>query len=262
MPSQLPRRPRWLALLAVGAVLTGVVLPASAATPSTPAPLPAVASSGLAQIDTARPARDVAAAPAPAVVPDAIGGLTRIHPAVAAAVAPRGIDLPEAPVGSESRVRPKPAAPRASPSRTSAAPTRPSAATVYRGRNHVWMPSIGINRSVAFFPCSRSEPPGDLVYRWGCAGTNNVYLLGHAHSVFEPLHDLYVSGRLRKGMKVIYADGNGRVRTYAVSFWRVVAPDGDIAFAYAAQSRPSMTLQTCVGRRSEKRLVIRLVAVG
>ena len=51
------------------------------------------------------------------------------------------------------------------------------------------------------------------MYRWGCAGRNNVYLLGHAHSVFKPLHDAYVSKRLRKGMTVDYADGNGRVRT-------------------------------------------------
>ena len=33
------------------------------------------------------------------------------------------------------------------------------------------------------------------VYRWGCAGTNNVYLMGHAWGV-SPLHDAYVCGRL------------------------------------------------------------------
>ena len=44
--------------------------------------------------------------------------------------------------------------------------------------------------------------PGNVVYRWGCAGSNNVYLFAHAHSAFKPLHDAYVNGRLRKGMKV------------------------------------------------------------
>ena len=68
----------------------------------------------------------------------------------------------------------------------------------YKGRNHVWIPALGINRSVSFFSCSSSAYPGNRVYRWGCAGTNNVYLFGHAHSVFKPLHDAYVRGRLRR----------------------------------------------------------------
>jgi sortase (surface protein transpeptidase) len=89
-----------------------------------------------------------------------------------------------------------------------------------------------------------------------------VYLMGHAASVLKPLHDAYVSGRLYKGMKVIYADANGQVRTYSVSYWKVVRPDGDVAWAYAAQSRPSMTLQTCVGAKNSHRLVVRLVATG
>jgi hypothetical protein len=139
---------------------------------------------------------------------------------------------------------------------------KPAASTAYRGTNHVWIPSLGINRSVAFFPCSRSQAPGHRVYRWGCAGRNNVYLFGHASSVMKPLHDAYVAKRLRKGMPVWYADGNGKVRRYVVSYWRVVRPDGDIGWAFAAQSKPSMTLQTCVGADSQYRLVVRLVAAG
>ena len=133
-------------------------------------------------------------------------------------------------------------------------------APVYRGRNHVWIPALGINRSVSAFPCSRSRPPDNYVYRWGCAGRNNVYLMGHAHSVFKPLHDAFVSGRLRKGMKVYYADATGRVRTYAVSWWKTTRPTTSASWAWAAQSRPSMTLQTCVGANSAFRLMVRLVA--
>ena len=136
-----------------------------------------------------------------------------------------------------------------------------SSPTSYKGRNHVWIPALGIDRSVSFFSCSSSAYPGDRVYRWGCAGANNVYLFGHAHSVFKPLHDAYVRGRLSKGMKVIYADANGKVSTYAVSWWKVTTPDKG-AWAYAAQSRPSLTLQTCVGSRSQYRLIVRLVKVG
>ena len=62
-------------------------------------------------------------------------------------------------------------------------------------------------------------------------------------------------------MKAIYADGSGHIHTYAVVWWRLTTPD-DGAFAYAAQSRPSMTLQTCVGSRSQYRLIVRLVAVS
>jgi sortase (surface protein transpeptidase) len=122
------------------------------------------------------------------------------------------------------------------------------------------MPALGINHSVAAFPCSRSTPPGVGVYRWGCAGTNNVYLLAHAYAAFEPLHDAYVHGRLRKGMKVMYADGSGRVHTYAVTWWRLTTPDKG-EFAYAALSHPGMTLQTCVGAHSEYRLIVRLTRV-
>ena len=133
--------------------------------------------------------------------------------------------------------------------------------SAYRGRNHVWIPALGNDRSVSFYSCSSSVYPGDRVYRWGCTGRNNVYLFGHAASVFKPLHDAYVRGRLRKGMKVTYADGNGKVSTYAVVWWRLTTPDKG-AFAFAGQSRPSMTLQTCVGARNQYRLVVRLLKVS
>ncbi len=127
----------------------------------------------------------------------------------------------------------------------------------YTGRNHVWSQALGLNRSVAWFSCSRSEPPGMAVYRWGCAGANNVYLFAHAGGAFQRLHDLYVRGALRRGLTVTYADANGKVATYAVAWWKVVLPtNGD--FAFAAQSRPSMTLQTCVGANDRYRLVVRL----
>ena len=138
-------------------------------------------------------------------------------------------------------------------------PPRPAPAPSYRGTNHVWIPSLGINRSVSSFSCSRTRPPDNYVYRWGCAGSNNVYLMGHAYGVFYALNAAYTSGRLHTGMRVIYADGAGRVQTYVVSFWRLASPVGS-SWAYAAQSRPSMTLQTCVGSMSQWRLIVRLVA--
>jgi hypothetical protein len=139
--------------------------------------------------------------------------------------------------------------------------TRTSSPSSFKGRNHLWIPALGINRSVSFFSCSSSAYPGNRVYRWGCAGSNNVYLFGHAYSVFKPLHDAYVRGRLSKGMKVMYADGSGKVSTYAVSWWKLTTPDKG-AWAYAGQSRPSLTLQTCVGANSQYRLIVRLLKVS
>jgi Sortase domain len=135
-----------------------------------------------------------------------------------------------------------------------------SSAASYRGKNRMWFPALGISRSVYFFPCSSNSYPGNVVYRWGCAGSNNVYLFAHAHSAFKPLHDAYVNGRLKKGMKVSYADSKGKVRTYKLIWWKVTTPTKG-GFAFAAQSRPSLTLQTCVGAKSQYRLIVRFVQV-
>jgi hypothetical protein len=134
--------------------------------------------------------------------------------------------------------------------------------TSFAGRNHMWIPSLGVSQSVSFFSCDRSAPPSNYVYRWGCAGSNNVYLLGHAYSVFKPLHDAYLNGRLVKGMKVYYADGSGVTHVYAVSWWKLTRPTTDASWAWASQAVPSMTLQTCMGANSEYRLMVRLARVG
>jgi sortase (surface protein transpeptidase) len=134
-------------------------------------------------------------------------------------------------------------------------------AASYHARNHVWMPALGISRSITFYACGSSRYPGNRVYRWGCGGRNNVYLFGHASSVFRPLHDAYVRHHLRKGMTLYYANASGKVAKYKVSWWRVTTPDkGD--FAFASLSRPSVTLQTCLGARSQYRLIVRLTKVG
>ncbi|MGK2851095.1 MAG: sortase, partial [Candidatus Limnocylindrales bacterium] len=165
--------------------------------------------------------------------------------------------------------RPTPAVPQPNPKAQSAtaqsegqgdSSTAAGSGTSYRGRNHVWIPALGIDRSISFFSCTSPAYPGDRVYRWGCAGGNNVYLFGHAHSVFKPLHDAYVRGRLKKGMKLVYADRDGRISTYRVAWWKVTTPDKG-EFAYAAQSQPSVTLQTCVGAKSQYRLIVRLTKV-
>ena len=170
-------------------------------------------------------------------------------------------------VESAPAAKPRPAVPAAAATKVTsarAAPTRPAAtgSRTFHGRNHVWSPALGIDKKVYAFACSRSEYPGNVVYRWGCGGHNNVYLFGHAANVFAGLNRAYSNGSLKPGLKVYYADGNGTVRTYAVRWWKVVYPTPDAAWAWASLSRPSMTLQTCVGKNSEKRLMVRLVQVA
>ncbi|HEY3523490.1 MAG TPA: sortase [Candidatus Limnocylindrales bacterium] len=196
-------------------------------------------------VETARAAAVAGGAAAPDVA---------FSPSRTATAARLAANAPDAHERGEAR-------PPKSPTPHSAPRGGRAGAVPYRGVNHMWMPALGIDRSVAWFPCSRSTPPGLAVYRWGCAGANNVYLLAHAYAAFEPLHDAYVSGRLRKGMTVAYADGAGRVHTYAIAWWRLTTPDHG-GFAFAAQSRPSLTLQTCVGARSQYRLIVRFVQVS
>lgn len=140
--------------------------------------------------------------------------------------------------------------------KASVAPAK--APTKYSGTNHFWFPAFGISRAVVLFPCSRQREPDNYLYRWGCAGRNNVYLMGHASTVLRRLHDGYLAGRLHVGQLAVYADGNGRVRTYKVTTWRVVDPVNS-SWAIASQSVPSMTIQTCIGL---KRLNVRLVAIN
>jgi hypothetical protein len=139
--------------------------------------------------------------------------------------------------------------------------TRAPTPTTFHGTNHVWIPALGVSRGVSVFPCSRQQAPANYVYRWGCAGTNNVYLLGHAYGVFKALHDAYYNGRLKVGLTVIYANASGTVHTYRVSWWRVVKPTTAAKWAWAPLAVPSMTLQTCLGANSEYRLMVRLLQV-
>jgi hypothetical protein len=164
-----------------------------------------------------------------------------------------GFGSVEANVAATTKPAPKP-----DPKPARIAATATASKPTYSGYNRFWIPSLGMKDKVYSFPCSRTRAPDNYIYRWGCAGTNNVYILGHAYGVMKPLHDLYVAGDLRKGMVAIYADGRGHVHWYKVTAWRVVLPT-EATWAIASQPVPSMTLQTCVGKDSQYRLNVRLV---
>lgn len=227
------------------------------------APLPAAA--GVVEVSTpASPARSAVrlAEPPDAATPSVPTGALAARAVEAARAAASASDR-----RPEARDTATPATRERTGDTSSGTPAKAKASgssskASYRGTNRVWIPALGISRAVRWFPCDRTREPDNFMYRWGCAGANNVYLMGHAYSVMKPLHDAYVSGRLAKGMKAWYADANGRVRVYSVRWWKVTRPTTDAAWAWAGQDVPSMTLQTCVGKNSEFRLMVRLVEVG
>jgi Sortase domain len=241
-----PRRTPLLrsAVLAL-ALLVGTVAVAVGRDGTSDAPLPFPAAAGL-------------------VSPAVVGALAALPSWTSSEPGPRydGQVRPVAP--AQDRVRlgapPPPARILAAGSTTGAGAAEPTA-TGFHGRDHVWMPALHIDRPVSFYGCSNQSYPGNRVYRWGCAGGNNVYLFGHAGSVFKALHDAYVGGRLRKGTPLYYADGSGHVHTYRVAWWKLTTATKG-TWAYASLSQPSLTLQTCIGAQSQYRLIVRLTEVG
>ncbi len=254
----LPDRPVWRLLSStLLALVLGIAVVAGTVAQDSGGPAPVAA--------------PVQAAPAaPSIPPGAVEGITDPPSDVAPAAPQVGAEdlavpvrtvlagpvAATSPVAVASAAAAPEAAPAATPRPKAAKPSTPTAAS-YRGRNHVWMPALGIDKSVSWYSCSNTAYPGNRVYRWGCAGGNNIYLFGHASSVFQPLHDAYVDGRLKKGMRLFYAGNDGKVHTYVVAWWKVTTPTKGV-WAYAAQAKASLTLQTCLGSQSQYRLIVRL----
>lgn len=246
-----PTRYRRISALLALAMLAGMSIP----TPSVAASLPTLLTSGT----TASASRvnlwsvDARVDEHPADRPMVIRGFMPVWRFEARLAA---LDVIAAVQAAEAAAK---AAAEAQATAKAAAAAKAAATPAYVGKNHLWIPSLGLSRSIETFSCTRKTPPANRVYRWGCAGTNNVYLFGHAWGVMKPLHDGYVAGRVKVGMVAKYADANGRVRTYRVTAIRIVTPD-QVAWAIASQPVASMTLQTCIGANSDRRLLVRLVA--
>lgn len=126
------------------------------------------------------------------------------------------------------------------------APAAP-AAPRYVGHDHFWFPALGINASVTWYACSRNDYPAPIVYRWGCAGTNNVYLFGHAANAFSALYRAFYASTVKIGQVLIYADHAGVIHPYRISVVRLEngALPADYNWAVGDQPVPSLTLQTC-----------------
>lgn len=131
----------------------------------------------------------------------------------------------------------------------------------YHGVYHLWIPALGLSRGISDWGCRGGLIPNRVEY-WGCVGSHNLYLLGHAWGVFAPIHDGYHSGALKVGLTAWYADKAGKVHRYRISQIRHVA-NKDYAtwskWAMASSSSQIITLQTCDGATSAYRILVRLV---
>jgi hypothetical protein len=143
-------------------------------------------------------------------------------------------------------------------------PTTPP--TTFSGTSHLWYPALNIDAGWSWYGCDHGGDPDGLgagVYRWGCGPASNTYLLGHAWSTFKKIRTAYHSGALQVGQSVWYADAQGDVSQWQVTWIRRVtveylnATAGD--WALNDSPTPIMTLQTCDGSQSQMRIIVRLV---
>ena len=255
-----PRRPLILPLALIALVATSGLAQASTAAEGDQAALATRIATRVADRDAAPvAARPEAAGLARALRADV--ALARLESTIPAFVSRPALAMVAIGVGTAPYVREQARELAAAAAAEAARREAAELTTGYSGRNRFWIPSLDMSYPVKLFACTRKREPDHYMYRWGCAGRNNVYILGHASSVMKPLHDLFERGDLEVGMVALYADGDGNVRAYRVTEWRVVDPV-DSHWAIAHQPVPSMTLQTCVGKDGVDRLNVRLVAVG
>ena len=105
----------------------------------------------------------------------------------------------------------------------------------------------------------------NLVETLGNVGHNNIYLLGHAYGVFKPFVTYYTNHRhtLPKGLDLYYADHQGRVTHYRMTFNELVALTSSVHahLIYDDLATPSVTIQTCWNASGTIDLMVRFVAV-
>ena len=129
---------------------------------------------------------------------------------------------------------------------------------------HLAIPALGIHQPIYRWGCHGGTLP-DRVWSWGCSGHNNLYLLGHAYGAFKPVHDAFATHTLTKGMTLRLRTETGKVLTFHLAWVRKVHASElgtDMwgpgrTWAWNATPRRVVTLQTCWGRRSQDRIIVR-----
>lgn len=181
------------------------------------------------------------------------------HAAVAAQQPIAVVPSPDPSTTPTPRATPKP---RSKPDPT----PQPKPKPVYAGKSHFWYPALGIDARWRWYGCQygdNPDGPGPGVYRYACVPDSNIYMLGHAWSTFRAIMRGWHSGAMQVGQTVWYASPQGKVTRWKVKWIRHVT-DAYLESSYwkwatNASPTPIMTLQTCDGRRSQYRIIVRLV---
>src|SRR6266550_1296043 len=105
--------------------------------------------------------------------------------------------------------------------------------------NTIVIPRLGLSQPVGWYSdcLGRAPVPRWGVWRWGCAGVNNIYVMAHNPGVFTPILGL------RAGDIVQYGDPSGRIHTYRVSSTTIVS--NTQMWPLGATPSSTLTLQTC-----------------
>jgi hypothetical protein len=196
-------------------------------------------------------AKTATASPSPTLVATPSPASTPLPPPSLAPTADASVPPAIAPSSAAIRT-PNPARPTSKP-----AAVLPAAVAA---RNYLAIPALRIDAPIGITTCGGLIPNG--IWKWPCAGPNNLYLLGHAWGVFKPLHDGYHAGLLTTGLTALYADGSGAVHRYRLLWVEhlAVAAWGKGA-TWAGTAGPVITLQTCDGATDAYRIIVRLVPV-
>jgi len=125
---------------------------------------------------------------------------------------------------------------------------------------HLDVPALGISRDVYEWGCRTGTLPNQ-VYHWACAGQGNIFLLGHAASVFKPIYEARRHGTLTLGMRLYWTSKTGVRSSFRLTRIAVVRLSNIYSashyWIFNGASPAVVTLVTCYGYHDSKRIVAR-----
>lgn len=125
---------------------------------------------------------------------------------------------------------------------------------------HLEVPALGINRDVFEWGCRGGDLP-NRVYHWGCPPDGNIFLLGHAASVFRPLYRAKRNNTLALGMRLYYTSrGGARTRYMLTRLATLMVADVYTeanGWIFADYQPAVVTMVTCWGPNNNQRIIAR-----
>jgi hypothetical protein len=134
-------------------------------------------------------------------------------------------------------------------------------------------PNLNKPTQIKDWACGEGLLPNAIdIFSSGCAGTNNIFLMGHAYGVFWQLRYAYNHSLLKDRAIAYYTDGSGEEHAYQLDWVdHPTEAEAGKGSSWAATPTPVITLYTCddytqtangkdtVLARDAYRIVVRLV---